>query len=81
MKECITNAIKHGDRTAVVFEWTILGKEQAIIITNGIAGRPQSKDGQGLYNIENRMKKIGGAVSFKQGNQLFTVTIKLKYPA
>jgi signal transduction histidine kinase len=80
MKECITNAIKHGDRTAVVFEWTSIGKEQAIVITNGITGGPQSKDGQGLHNIENRMKKIGGSVSFQQGNQLFTVTIKLKYP-
>ena len=80
MKECITNAIKHGDRTAVVFEWTSMGKEQAIVITNGITGGPQSKDGQGLYNIENRMKKIGGSVSFQKGNQLFTVTIKLKYP-
>ena len=79
VKECITNTIKHGDRSGVNLEWLFSEKEHAIVITNGKRNPLNSKDGQGLYNIENRMKKIGGEVLFKNDEDTFTVTLKLNF--
>lgn len=80
IKECITNSIKHGDGNKVSFEWKKKDDLHLITITNSYKPKKDGQEtGYGLYNIENRMKKIKAAVSFQNENQVFMVTFKLKF--
>jgi signal transduction histidine kinase len=80
IKECITNSLKYGDRKHVDIRWLFKKNLHQIIISNGIGEINKSNHiGQGKYNINSRMKKIGGeAVFFKQENK-YTVELTLNF--
>jgi ligand-binding sensor domain-containing protein len=80
IKECITNSIKHGDRTLVTFAWKKVNGTHTIIINNKIGTtNPSHASGHGLFNMKNRMSKIKGFVSTNQKEGHFEVSIQLNF--
>lgn len=80
IKECITNSIKHGNREKVSFFWNKKNDCHYITIINSYdPSMKKEENGNGLYNIENRMKKINASVSFHEDGQFFTVEFKLNF--
>jgi signal transduction histidine kinase len=80
IKECITNSIKHGDRTSVSFAWTKADGIHTIVVSNKIGtNNTSSTKGNGLFNMKNRMSKIKGFVSTKQEEGHFEVSIQLNF--
>jgi len=80
-KECLTNAVKHGDSGFVNLEWDTSEGIHRIVIWNRISPEPSKSDhgGHGLHNISNRMKRIGGRMEANSENGIFTVTLKLDF--
>ena len=80
IKECITNSIKYGDRELVTFSWEKNEGNHCIIICNRIGNQyPVFENGNGIYNITNRMKTIKGKADFKNENGYFIVTLELNF--
>lgn len=80
IKECITNSIKYGDRKLVKFEWKKLNGLHTIFITNKIGNQePVIKSGNGLHNIQNRMKTIKGSSDVENLNDNFIVALHLNF--
>lgn len=80
IKECITNSIKHGNREKVTFSWNKKNDCHYIVIINSYdPSMKKEENGNGLYNIENRMKKINASVSFLEDSQFFRVEFKLNF--
>ena len=80
IKECITNSLKHGDKKQVELRWELINNFHQITVSNGIGEiRSSRKHGQGKYNIETRMKKIGGAVNFIKTDKQYIVELKLNF--
>jgi signal transduction histidine kinase len=80
LKECLNNAIKHGDGKGVWFEWKSQndGKHN-IIVRNGIrsSDREDDADGLGIENMQRRIQRINGSLQTGQSNGMFTVEIKI----
>jgi signal transduction histidine kinase len=81
VKECLTNAIKHGDGGFVNLEWDLHEGIHRIRIWNRVGNSPDPADhgGNGLLNIGNRMSRIRGRMESDVGNGIFTVTLKLEF--
>ena len=80
IKECITNSLKHGDKKQVELKWELINNFHQITVSNGIGEiHSSSQHGQGKYNIETRMKKIGGAVNFIKTDKQYIVELKLNF--
>ena len=80
IKECITNSIKYGDRKLVSFIWEKSEGKHRIIISNKIGNQdPLFENGNGIYNIRNRMKTIKGNAEFKNENDYFIVILELNF--
>jgi outer membrane protein assembly factor BamB len=80
LKECLNNAIKHGDGNGVWFEWKISREERhTITIRNGIrrVDREDMMEGLGLENMQRRVSRIRGTLSTSQHNGQFTVEINI----
>jgi signal transduction histidine kinase/ligand-binding sensor domain-containing protein len=80
-KECLTNAIKHGDGGFVNLEWEVREGIHSIRIWNRVGKEPSASErgGHGLLNIENRMMRIGGRMGMANEKGIFTVTLKLDF--
>jgi ligand-binding sensor domain-containing protein/two-component sensor histidine kinase len=67
VKECLHNIVKHAGATKVYFSIELNHTMQIIIHDNGkgFYRNLQRSYGNGLQNIEKRMKEINGKVSFK----------------
>jgi signal transduction histidine kinase len=80
-KECLTNAIKHGDGGFVNLEWEVRSGIHSMRIWNRVGKDPSAAErgGHGLLNIANRMKRIGGRMERTNENGIFTVTLKLDF--
>jgi signal transduction histidine kinase/ligand-binding sensor domain-containing protein len=65
VKECLHNIIKHSGASRVSF-YISLGEQIEIIIHDNGKGfeRPAHGTGNGLYNIDTRMKEVGGRAVF-----------------
>lgn len=80
IKECITNSLKYGDRKSVNLSWEFKNNTHQIIISNGIGEVSKNNQiGQGKYNINSRMKKIGGEASFFKRENQYTVELTLNF--
>lgn len=80
IKECITNSIKYGDRKLVTFFWEFSDGKHSIRICNKIGNQESFfENGNGIYNIRNRMKTIKGNVNFKNEDGYFIVTLELNF--
>jgi hypothetical protein len=80
LKECLNNAIKHGDGKGVWFEWkTQNDGKHNIIVRNGIrsSDREDDAEGLGLENMQRRIQRINGSLQTGQSNGMFTVEIKI----
>ena len=80
-KECLTNAVKHGDGGFVNLEWEQRNGSHSVRVWNRIGDRPSehSPGGHGLHNIRSRMQRIGGRMEATNGNGIFTVNLKLDF--
>lgn len=80
IKECITNSLKYGDKKQVELRWELLNNFHQITFSNGIGEiHSSSQHGQGKYNIETRLKKIGGEVKFIKTDKQYIVELKLNF--
>ena len=80
IKECITNSLKYGDRKHVDIRWIFKKNLHQIIISNGIGEvNKNNQIGQGKYNINSRMKKIGAEAGFFKQENLYTVELTLNF--
>lgn len=80
IKECITNSLKYGDRKQVEIRWELKNNLHQITISNGIGQISNTKQsGQGQYNIQTRMSRIGGKAAFIVLDNHYTVLLTLNF--
>ena len=80
LKECLNNAIKHGDGKGVWFEWKIeRAGMHAISVRNGIGLEEEGDlmEGLGLENMQRRISRIRGVLMTDQREGIFTVKINI----
>jgi hypothetical protein len=80
LKECLNNAIKHGDGKGVWFDWKIGGDgTHTIIVRNGVRSGDDAdeSEGLGLDNMQRRIRRIRGALVTYHREGLFTVEINI----
>jgi signal transduction histidine kinase len=80
LKECLTNAIKHGDGRGVWFEWKRHqnGGHQIVVENGWNADHSERQgEGQGLENIRQRIARIRGNAHFTAASGKFIVTLNL----
>jgi len=80
LKECLTNAIKHGDGRGVWFEWKRhQNGGHRIVVENGWNADHSERqgEGQGLENIRQRIARIRGNAHFTAASGKFIVTLNL----
>ncbi len=82
IKELLNNAVKYSHASKIIIE---VQTEEAFSITikeiNALGYDPlvKMKEGNGLYNIQKRMKQIGGKITFiREGNDM-VATVSLPY--
>lgn len=77
VKECLHNVVKHASATKVRFSVTLDDTMQIVVHDNGKGIDPGHKRefGNGMLNIEKRMKEINGKVTFtnEQGTKVSLV--------
>lgn len=80
VQESLTNSLRHGDGAATLeLEWG----EQAVdlVVTNGVAGTPESTDrGHGIDGMRERASLAGGELSVHEG-AVFRVRARLPLDA
>jgi signal transduction histidine kinase len=80
VKEILHNAVKHSDASKIVIN-IICQSELNIIILEldgkGFDIESKSKDGNGLYNIQKRMKMIGGTLTMTHKSEGMETWLKL----
>lgn len=80
VKEAITNVAKHSNATETKFKIDIFGSYFTLTIKdNGKGFQNENLAGNGLKNMQSRMERIGGNISFKSKMGIGTeVTLKIK---
>jgi signal transduction histidine kinase len=84
LKEGINNAIKHGDKKHIKLEWIVINGKQTIIITNtthniAINNKFTISTGIGLNSMQERMKKIGGNITYSSTPKQFQIKYHLNF--
>ena len=84
-KEAISNTLKHAQATEVTLMFGVENREMAIQWQdNGKGFRPdQTRQGNGLTNIQTRAQKIGGTATFQtvEGKGTTVVFRKVLHPS
>jgi signal transduction histidine kinase len=77
-KEAINNALKYSNGTKITLEIVVVEQEAQVLISdNGSGFNLQDVTGNGLQNMRERAKKLGGSIYFNTQNE---TTIQLKFP-
>lgn len=84
LKEGINNAIKHGDNKNLTLQWNEINGKQTIIITNSIHNLATNNKftistGIGLNSMQERMKKIGGNITYSSTSTQFQIEYHLNF--
>lgn len=84
LKEGINNAIKHGDNKYLTLQWNEINGKQTIIITNSIHNLATNNKyiistGIGLNSMQERMKKIGGKITYSSTPTQFQIIYHLNF--
>jgi signal transduction histidine kinase len=82
MKEALNNIIKHANATEALLEFIILNNCLSIKIQDNGIGFPvypkEKINGQGMINIKNRIKNLGGEIVIERANgTIINLTIPL----
>ena len=86
VKESINNALKHSKATAIEISFRLTNQNYMSIhiIDNGIgfdADKSENlKQGNGLINIKQRMKEIGGNVDISSNSNGTQITLDIPLP-
>lgn len=85
-KEALNNLLKHANATEVTIDFSIVGHSLALSVAdNGVGFDPEllkASTGNGLLNMQSRMKEIGGQCQFATSSDgtkiIFTVPVLSK---
>lgn len=78
-QEALTNAIRHGDKSHIRLNVTIVDFVFRLEISNKFIGKPEEwRQGLGLTSMKNRALSIGGEIDFSSFNSLYRVVLQVK---
>lgn len=80
VKECLNNIVKHSKATLVTINLNIENEQLIVIVKdNGTGFNPEVIKGNGIGNMQSRMKQIGGKLKIVSNNNGSEITLKIEY--